>query len=62
MALHAFAIQGGIFKNLSTPSVYLKAPQKISRELATRLRVDWKQNFGEGRRGSTALLVKALCG
>lgn len=62
MALRAQSLQAEIYRNVSAPSTYLKAPHKISKELAERLRTDWAQNFGgeTGRRGSTAVLGEGL--
>jgi HK97 family phage portal protein len=60
MAMRAQALQAELFRNVSTPSVYMKAPHKISKETADRLRTDWQGNFGQGRRGSTAVLGEGL--
>jgi len=60
MALRAQALQAELFKNVSTPAVYMTAPQKISKETADRLRTDFQQNFGGSNRGRTAVLGEGL--
>ena len=45
---------------MKTPALMLTAPGKISSELSTRLKTEWEQNFGKGKRGSTAILGEGL--
>ncbi|HSW83560.1 MAG TPA: phage portal protein [Usitatibacter sp.] len=48
------------FANMSRPSGMLTAPDKISDELATRLKNEWDTNFSGGNLGRTAVLGEGL--
>jgi HK97 family phage portal protein len=48
------------FDNMSRPSGMLTAPDKISTELAQRLKDEWDNNFSGGNLGRTAVLGEGL--
>lgn len=48
------------FDNMSRPSGMLTAPDKISDELANRLKSEWDANFSGGNLGRTAVLGEGL--
>lgn len=48
------------FDNMSRPSGMLTAPDKISDELANRLKTEWDANFSGGNLGRTAVLGEGL--
>jgi HK97 family phage portal protein len=52
--------QGVFFENMSRASGVLKAPGRISKELAERLKKDWEENFSAGKFGKTAVLGEGL--
>jgi HK97 family phage portal protein len=60
MAMRARDFQSEIFRNVTTPSVYLTAAGKIADDQVSRLRTEWNQNYGTGNRGRTAILSGGL--
>lgn len=48
------------FKNMSRPGGILTGPNRISDDLAKRLKLEWEQNYGPGKQGKTAVLGDGL--